>query len=114
MVPLQYAAEYPRFLQHEPVDTGAGISWTRTGDTQIQQDRVFYLSCIKDRAEREGGLASLYYQLLSRTDELNRYWWCAAASRSDAHRAMVACDWDPLSLLSESKSDLDVYENSLR
>lgn len=52
----------------------------------------FYLSHIKARADREGGVLSS-----PNLEQMNkiRYWWCAAASRADTHRAMVACDWDP-------------------
>lgn len=110
MVPLQYAAEYPRFLQNDlPVDTAVGLSWTtRTptpthppppseiekeeNPTQKQPDRNSYLSHIKARADREGGVLP---SPISIQMNKHRYWWCAAANRADAHRAMVACDWDP-------------------
>lgn len=70
MVPLQFAAEYPRFLTPEPIETATGISWGGgEGDVQRSQDRRYYLSCVRDRAEREGGLALWYYWILSRSDE---------------------------------------------
>lgn len=65
--------------------------------TQKQQDRNFYLSHIKVRADREGGLASPQRTIKSYLEQMNKIdnWWCDA----DAHRAIVACDWDPMSLL---------------
>lgn len=75
-MPLQYTAEYPRFLQNDlPVDTAVGLSWTtrtptpthppppsekeeKEDSTQKHLDRNFYLSYIKARADREGSVLS--------------------------------------------------------
>lgn len=99
MVPLQYAAEYPRFLTFEPIKTNSGVSWTERKHEQLYKDRQYYLACIKERAEQERGLALQYHTALSRVDEVNRYWWYIAASRSDIHKAMVMCDWNPRAMI---------------
>jgi hypothetical protein len=87
---------YPKFLTHEPVN---GHAWERnTRNTeQMERDRAFYLQCIKERAdqEKEDGMLMEYYRVLSRDDEIDRYWWFTAASRIDVHRAMARCNWKP-------------------
>lgn len=96
LVPLQFAAVYPRFLTHEPVK-GEGYDWRARNTEQMEQDRAFYLECVKERASREEGNSMLmnYYRVLAREDEIARYWWLTAASRIDIHRAMAECDWSP-------------------
>ncbi|KAK4150671.1 hypothetical protein C8A00DRAFT_36730 [Chaetomidium leptoderma] len=72
MVPLQFAAVYPRFLTHEPGERAQGVS--ARNSPQMNQDRAFYLECVKTRAQREGGIELDYYRVLSRGDEPRRYW----------------------------------------
>jgi hypothetical protein len=84
---------YPRFLTHEPGERAQGFPARNT--RQMKQDRAFYLECVKTRATREGGIELDYYRALSRDDEPSRYWWLAAASRIDIHRAMALCSWAP-------------------
>jgi len=95
MVPLQFAAEYPRFLTHEPFETPDGFVWSGHDSIAMCEDRKFYLDCIRERAESEGGICRQYWQILARSDEPRRYWWCAASSRIDVHRAMASCGWNP-------------------
>lgn len=96
MLPLQFAAEYPRFLTYEPVEEHSGVfDWTQRDTVQMKRDRAFYLECVRIRAETEGGIARDYSGVLARTDEVKRYWWYTAASRVDVHRAMAACSWEP-------------------
>ncbi|KID97317.1 Protein kinase-like domain protein, partial [Metarhizium majus ARSEF 297] len=98
LVPLQFAAVYPRFLTHEPLE-GQENGWTGRDSEQMELDRAFYLECIQERAiQAQGeGLNMLmdYYRVLSREDEIERYFWLTAASRIDIHRAMAKCDWKP-------------------
>jgi hypothetical protein len=94
MLPLQFAAMYPRFLTHEPGEGDPGFTTRNT--KKMQQDRAYYLECIKERANREGGIELDYYMVLSRKDEPSRYWWLTAASRIDIHKAMASCSWAPL------------------
>ena len=61
----------------------------------MRRDRDFYLQCIHQRAVAEGGMVEDYYHILSREDEIQRYWWIAAASQIDIHIAMVSCNWVP-------------------
>jgi len=82
-------------ITHEPVETERGFYWSRCDSVTMREDRKFYLDCIKERADAEGGICQQYYRVLSRKDEPRRYWWCAAASRIDVHRAMAGCGWDP-------------------
>jgi hypothetical protein len=99
MVPLQFAAEYPRFLTHEPVQISSGTTvfdWQKKNTDIMKRDRLFYLDCVRERACSEGGIARDYYQLLARSDECSRYWWFKAISQADIHKAMCACDWDPV------------------
>ncbi len=93
MVPLQFAAVYPRFLTHEPGEGAQGFSVRNS--QQMKQDRAFYLECVRTRATREGGIELDYYRALSRDDEPSRYWWLTAASRIDIHIAMALCSWAP-------------------
>jgi len=93
MVPLQFAAVYPRFLTHEPGEGAQGFSVRNS--RQMKQDRAFYLECVRTRAMREGGIELDYYRVLSRDDEPSRYWWLTAASSIDIHMAMVLCSWAP-------------------
>ncbi|KAF6811184.1 hypothetical protein CSOJ01_05863 [Colletotrichum sojae] len=94
LVPLQFAAVYPRFLTHEPSESD-GLDWTARDTKQMEQDRAFYLECIRTRANQEGGILLDYLRVISRQDEVSRYWWLTAASRIDIHRAMASCEWDP-------------------
>ncbi|KAI1419465.1 hypothetical protein F5Y12DRAFT_247103 [Xylaria sp. FL1777] len=93
MLPLQFAAVYPRFLTHEPGVDGQGF--TRRNTKQMKQDRDFYLECVKARAIQDGGIVMDYYRVLSREDEPSRHWWFTAASRIDIHKAMASCNWAP-------------------
>jgi hypothetical protein len=70
MVPLQFAAGYPRLLTYEP--TGSSLQTKNTA--MMERDRQFYLNCVKERASTEGGIELDYNQVLSRDDEVNRYW----------------------------------------
>lgn len=111
-VPLQFAAVYPRFLTHEPVK-GEGYDWTARNTEQMEQDRAFYLECVKERAFGEEGNSMLmnYYRVLAREDEIARYWWLTAASRIDIHRAMAECDWSPpVKGRSRYKGKIDSWE----
>jgi hypothetical protein len=94
MVPLQFAAVYPNFLTHEPQSQG-GFNWDATDSHTMQKDRLTFRMCVRDRAIREGGIYRAYYDLLSREDEVNRYWWFKAISEADKHKAMESCDWTP-------------------
>ncbi|KAK4132535.1 hypothetical protein BT67DRAFT_443733 [Trichocladium antarcticum] len=93
MVPLQFAAVYPRFLTHEPREGAQGFSVLNS--RQMKKDRAFYLECVKTRATQEGGIELDYYRALSRDDEPSRYWWLTAASRIDIHIVMALCSWAP-------------------
>jgi len=95
MVPLQFAAEYPRFLTHEPVQISSGrtiFDWQKKNTDMMKRDRQFYLDCVRERACSAGGIAHYYFQLLARSDECGRYWWFKAISQVDIHKAMCACD----------------------
>lgn len=100
MVPLQFAAEYPRFLTHEPDHAGACIQttfdWKKKNTDIMKRDRQFYLDCVRDRALLKGGITHTYYQLLARPDECARYWWFKAIHQAHIHAAMCACNWDPV------------------
>jgi hypothetical protein len=102
MVPLQFAAAYPRFLTHEPVQICSGsfrktvFDWQKKNTNMMKRDRQFYLDCVRERACSEGGIAHDYFQLLARSDECRRYWWFKAISEVDIHEAMCTCDWDPV------------------
>ena len=94
MVPLQFAATYPRFLTHEPLQHGS-FDWTATDTNRMQKDRLVSRECIRDRAVHEGGVCQVYYDILCREDEINCHWWFVAISEADKHMAMVSCDWSP-------------------
>lgn len=68
----------------------------------MRRDRKFYLQCIHERAVAEGGILEDYYRVISREDEIKRYWWIAAASQIDVHVAMVSCKWAPPVLAKDS------------
>lgn len=53
----------------------------------MRRDREFYLQCIHERAVAEGGMVEHYYRVLSWEDDIQRYWWIAAASQIDIHIA---------------------------
>ena len=61
----------------------------------MKRDREFYFQCIHERAVAEGGMVEHYYRVLSREDEIQRYWWIAAANQIDIHIAMASCNWAP-------------------
>jgi hypothetical protein len=106
MIPLQFAATYPRFLTHEPrsggTETHKTFDWAATDTDCMQEDRLVFRNCIRDRALLEGGLCQVYHDLLGRDDEVDRYWWFKAISEVDKHRAMETCDWSPKLSSSES------------
>jgi hypothetical protein len=87
MVPLQYAAVYPRFLTNEPQIIRGAVIWPRITPT-MDRDRQFYLQCIEDIASHRGGIAQDYYEILAREDEIERYWWLSAVGRLDIMKAM--------------------------
>jgi hypothetical protein len=99
--PFQFAAEYPRFLVHEPSKNDDGsFTWARHDskvvDIEVMRaDRAFYLSCVEARARGEGGIVADYYTALARKDEISRFWWWTAVDRFDVHKAMAACGWQP-------------------
>lgn len=101
MVPLQFAAVYPRFLTHEPLRDGPGLEnvssfdWNGKNTHAMKLDRQCYLKCVKERAQIEGGYLKQYYNVLARADEVRRFWWFKAISQADVHQAMVSCDWIP-------------------
>ncbi|KAI5256820.1 hypothetical protein E4T42_01392 [Aureobasidium subglaciale] len=99
MVPLQFAAAYPRFLTHEPRpsthSSSASFDYATTNTATMQQDRLVFRECVQARALSEGGIYQTYYDLLSRKDEVNRYWWFKAISEADKHKAMKSCNWAP-------------------
>ena len=94
MVPLQFAATYPRFLTHEPRQHGS-FDWVATNTDRMQKDRLAFRECIRDRAVREGGVCQDYYDILSGEDGVNLYWWFIAISEADKHMAMESCGWSP-------------------
>lgn len=95
MVPLQFAAAYPRFLTHEPPCKYGPFDWAAKNTVCMQEDRLVFRECIRDRAVLQGGLCQIYHDLLCREDEVNRHWWFTAISEPDKHKAMDLCDWSP-------------------
>lgn len=101
MVPLQFAAVYPRFLTYQPSEVRSengdivSFEWSVKHTSIMIRDRAFYLDCVNQRAHSEGGIARDFYKVLARHDESRRYWWFRAVHQVDAHMAMVACDWNP-------------------
>src|SRR3954469_7282932 len=87
MVPLQFAAVYPRFLTNEPQVTEHEVVWPRNSAI-MERDRQFYLQCIREIALSTGGAAQEYYKILAREDETERYWWLSAIGRLDIMRAL--------------------------
>ncbi|CAC9892709.1 unnamed protein product, partial [Aureobasidium pullulans] len=94
MVPLQFAATYPRFLTHEPQSHGT-FDWVTTNTDCMQKDRLVFRECVRERAIHEGGFCQVYHDILCRDDEVNRYWWFIAISEADKHMAMESCNWNP-------------------
>jgi len=94
MVPLQFAATYPRFLTHEPQSHGT-FDWVTTNTDCMQKDRLVFRECVRERAIHEGGFCQVYHDILCRDDEVKRYWWFIAISEADKHMAMESCDWNP-------------------
>lgn len=89
MIPLQFAAFYPKFLTNEPRQIGDIFDWSQCyySETQIQ-DRRFFLQCIKDRAPDKGRHAQIYAEMLSRDDQEDRHWWLSAVFRKDIMKAL--------------------------
>lgn len=87
MIPLQFAAVYPRFLTNEPQMTNGEYYWPNSSQ-MMDRDRRFYLQCIGNIALARGGTAKTYYEVLQREDEVRRYWWFSAVSRLDIMRAV--------------------------
>ncbi|OBT67922.1 hypothetical protein VE03_02584 [Pseudogymnoascus sp. 23342-1-I1] len=119
MVPLQFAAVYPRFLTYQPsqvcLEKGDVVSfdWSVKYTSIMMRDRAFYLNCIKRRAYSEGGIALDFYKALDRPGESRRYWWFRAVHQLDAHKAMVACDWDPGYTADVNNPKLNSNSNSM-
>ena len=61
----------------------------------MRRDHAYYLQCIHERAIVEGGMVEDYYQVISRQDEIKRYWWVVAGSQIDVHKAMASRNWVP-------------------
>lgn len=89
MIPLQFAAVYPRFLTNEPQERGDTFDWSECSYTKVQkEDRTFYLQCIRDMAAERGEYARMYAQILGREDQEERHWWLSAVNRQDMMRAL--------------------------
>ena len=89
MIPLQYAAVYPRFLTNEPQISGGEVIWPNE-TAAMRRDREVYLACIQAIALDMGGIYQDYYNILARSDEVLRYWWLSAVGRMDIMKAWVA------------------------
>lgn len=87
MVPLQFAAAYPRFLTNEPCLVNGKAHWPLHSQT-LERDRRFYVECIKKIVLSKGGIAQDYYEMLAREDKVQRYWWLSAVGRVDIMRAI--------------------------
>lgn len=107
MMPLQFAAVFPRFLTHEPVERGDDawdLTWRHCKNEVMDRDRGFYLDCVKAIAGETEDLVARYCEILCRSDEVNRYWWLRSVFEPKIHRAMVACGWDAFGdMMSESE-----------
>ncbi|KAJ8068033.1 hypothetical protein OCU04_003610 [Sclerotinia nivalis] len=60
MVPLQFAAVYPRFLAYQPhvfSNNEAAVGWPIKNTSIMMRDRAFYLDCIRQCACSDGGIA---------------------------------------------------------
>lgn len=105
MLPLQFAAAYPRFLTHEPIErqpeqeSSHNFDWLYRGPAAMGRDRKFYLDCLEQLAHDSGGVTEQYYDILRRPDEIDRYWWIKSVFETNVHQAMVACGWTPHELI---------------
>ena len=95
MVPLQFAAVFPRFLTNEPRIIEDKVHWPRITD-MMRRDRKVYLDCIKSIASRRDATANAYFNVLDRADEIDRYWWLSAVNRLDIMRAISTKEERPV------------------
>ena len=94
MVPLQFAAIYPLLLTHEGSRSN-GYWYSPEKDTEVmRKDRLFYLQCVQEQAT-EGGMIKEYHQIIASQDEIDRYWWLMAASRTHIDVSIASARWFP-------------------
>ena len=95
MVPLQFAAVYPLFLTHEG-NRSNEFWYSPLKDTMVmRRDRAFYLQLVQERAVTGEPTMKTYSQVIARKDEVPRYWWFVAASRTHIDVSVASGRWHP-------------------
>lgn len=95
MVPIQFAAVFPLFLihYHDILESKADASACMP--PVWYEDREFYLRCVQERAEMDGGLARQVYNVIRRPEELDRYWWFLESTQKNRHVSLASGRWVP-------------------
>lgn len=118
-LPLQFAAVFPRFLDHESYhdqddidvepeysdDAASSLVWRSKNSEAKRRDRRVFLDTVKSLCDTHGHIYHSFYRILSAKEEIRRYWWFMAISNQKVHQVMVKVKW----LLQDSEwSDEDL------
>ncbi|KEQ73206.1 hypothetical protein M436DRAFT_30462, partial [Aureobasidium namibiae CBS 147.97] len=106
-LPLQFAAVFPRILDHETYqdqddievesevahDPESSLVWRSKNTETNRRDRQLFLDTVKNLCDVDGETCRSLYRVLSSKHEIRRYWWFTAISNQKLHQAMVRVKW---------------------
>jgi hypothetical protein len=104
---LQFAAVFPRILDHETYqdqddvevepelahDSGSSLVWRSKNTETKRRDRQLFLDTVKSLCDTHGETCHSFYRVLASKNEIKRYWWFTAISNQKLHQAMVKVNW---------------------
>jgi hypothetical protein len=106
-LPLQFAAVYPRILDHETYqnqsdvevepeqahDSRSSLVWRSKNTETKRRDRKVFLDTVRSLCDTHRETCRVFHRVLASKDEIRRYWWFTAISNQKLHQAMVKVNW---------------------
>ncbi|KAF1958355.1 hypothetical protein CC80DRAFT_490952 [Byssothecium circinans] len=106
-VPLQFAAVFPRILDHESYqdqddidiapelsdDPESSLVWRSKNSETKRRDRQIFLETVKGLCDTHGEICRSFYRVLNSKEEIRRYWRFVAISNQKLHQVMVKVNW---------------------
>lgn len=106
-LPLQFAAVFPRILDHESYqdqhdidvvlelsdDPESSLVWQSKNTETKRRDRQLFLETVESLCDSHGEICQSLYHVLNSKEEIRRYWWFQAISNQKLHQVMVKVNW---------------------